>query len=489
MRVLSSNITLMNPDPIKDLDEDGKKDIKPVALAKRFQDILPFARDSNNNLYYYQDGVYRPNAIQLVGELYDQQLDNWGKNSDWKHTLPIQITMYIMRNCPVIWDRPLINHINLKNGIYDWHREKLLPHSSDNLSLVQLPFQYDPYATCPEWDRFIESVFPEGRQLIYELIGLLTIPYTRLQKTILLLGPGSNGKGTFLRAINKFLGEDNVSHVSLHQLEEEKFSRSMIVGKLVNMFGDLPVYKIDKTNFFKSLTGEDTIQIEHKGQTPFPYVPFCRIIFSGNKLPKVDDDTEGYLRRWLVIPFLRKFQVDPSKGESIENILSSPNELSGVFNKAMQYLPNVVDHGFSITEEIANIVTNYQPIPENIAKWMTETLVEDPDGKVPCAALYRYFQLSIGGNRGAKEGASVKGAFITFLRSSFPGVKANIPARNWDGNVREVRKCYTGVRMIKPELLEDIIDNPLGKKLVSIKSGQNVNENVNDDEWIDKIIG
>jgi len=385
-------------------------------------------------------------------------VEYWGKQGDWKPTTVEHIASYIKCYCPILLDRPLMNRINLKNGIYDWHQEKLLPHSSDNLTTVQLPINYDPDATCPEWDGFIESVFPEGRQLLYELIGLLTIPYTRLQKTILLLGPGSNGKGTFLRAINKFLGEDNVSHVSLHQLEEEKFSRGMIVGKLVNMFGDLPVYKIDKTNFFKSLTGEDTIQIEHKGQTPFSYVPFCRIIFSGNKLPKVDDDTEGYLRRWLVIPFLRKFQVDPSKGENIESLLTNPRELSGVFNKAMKYLPNVIDHGFTITEEIAGIISNYQPIPENIIRWIADTLVEDPLGRVPMKALYNYYQLSLVGSRGGEKEGSIKGKFVTFLKSSFPGLKSGEQVWNWNGTMTGNRRCYAGIRMINPQLLRDIKD-------------------------------
>lgn len=447
--LLSEGITLETT-----LVEDGKKDIKPAGIAEMLERLIPFARDASKNLFYYKDGVYHPDATQLISELYRQILTYWGKSGDWKPNTAEHIAAYIKCSCPTLWDRPPINKINLRNGIYDWYEGTLLPHSSDNLSVVQLPIDYDPDATCPEWDEFMESVFPEGVQLLYELIGLLTIPYTRLQKTILLLGPGSNGKGTFLRAINKFLGNSNVSHVSLHQLEEEKFSRSMIVGKLVNMFGDLPVYKIDKTNFFKSLTGEDTIQIEHKGQTPFSYVPFCRLIFSGNKLPKVDDDTEGYLRRWLVIPFMRKFHVDPSKGDSLEQILSSPREMSGVLNKAIKYLPSVIENGFTITEEIANIVSNYQPVPENVAKWMTATIVEDSEGKVPCAALYRYFQMTITGHRGAKETGSTKGTFITFLKSCFPSMRHGEIIWKWDGVTAANVRCYTGIRMLNPDVLK-----------------------------------
>lgn len=434
-------------------------DTRPETIARIFSTFIPFAKDESGNLYYYKDGVYKPNANLLIAELYWKlTTDKWPK--DWKHTAADVITGAIKCYCPTLLDRPEVNLINLKNATYDWYREYAVPHSSDNLTTVQLPIDYDPDATCPEWDRFVDDILPVhgGRQLIYELIALLTIPHTGFQKAILLLGSGSNGKSTFLNGVKRFLGKDNYSSVSLHQLEEERFTRSMIVGKLVNIFSDLPQYKIEKSNVFKSLTGEDTIQIENKGQKPFSYTPFCRLIFSGNKEPKSDDETEGYKRRWLIIPFRKTFQVSNEGGEILDK-LTSPRELSGLFNKVMEYLPGIMDGGeFTFTDEITDLIVNYQPVTESVKQWFKANIIEDVNGKIPCGAVCNFCQSTLGDSI-VKEGKDIRQGFRSFLKSTFPWVKVE-QVWDWrDGGVKIVgnRKCYTGIRLLNPERLLEFL--------------------------------
>ena len=68
------------------------------------------------------------------------------------------------------------------------------------------------------------------------------------------------GKSTYLNGLQRLIGGDNCCHVSLQSLtnSSDRFSKSRLVGKLVNIQGDLPLKKIEEASTFKLLTEEDS---------------------------------------------------------------------------------------------------------------------------------------------------------------------------------------------------------------------------------------
>lgn len=461
MSTFSDFLAQHESDIVTTLDEDSRGP-KTSNIGDILLRCFSFARDEARNLYYYDKGCFHSDAEQLVTELYSHILVKWKRKMDWKYRQVLETIEYITGHVDKLWYKPPINQINLLNGIYNLETLSLHPHTSEWRSTIQIPITYDPSATCKHWDAFLGDVFPEGVNLLHEMLGLLMIPYTRLQKTVLLLGEGSNGKGTFLRAIDNVIGLNNVSHVSLHQMEAEKFSRTTIIGKLVNVFGDLPVTEIKNLNFFKCLVGEDTVQMEYKNKQPFAYRPFARLIFSSNVIPKTNDTTQGYMRRWLIIPFTRRFQVNPKVGQELEENLATSEELSGLLNKVLKVLPEVIDNGFTITEDIANIITNYVPLPENVDSWIKQYLVESPDSFIPAAQLYSLYVKKLKGTPDGEKGFTHAG-LTTFIRNVFPNVLAN--QQKWmDGkNI----KCYKGLALTESGM--QAVKGEL--KVVSINSG------------------
>ena len=107
----------------------------------------------------------------------------------------------------------------------------LLPHDPKYLSVVQLPVTYDPAATCPNIDAFVAATFPaDAHDLAWEIPGILMVPATWLQKAILLLGEGGNGKSVWLSLLVRFLGKRNVATIPLHRLETDKFVTARLSG-------------------------------------------------------------------------------------------------------------------------------------------------------------------------------------------------------------------------------------------------------------------
>ncbi len=97
----------------------------------------------------------------------------------------------------------------------------------------------------------------------------------------MLYGVGSNGKSVFLALLESLVGGDNISSESLQRLEFDKYITAKLYGKLVNICGDIPDIKMNKSKIFKKLTsGLDSIDAENKYQDPFKFHNTAKLVFS-----------------------------------------------------------------------------------------------------------------------------------------------------------------------------------------------------------------
>ena len=80
---------------------------------------------------------------------------------------------------PPVWlegygdNRPEANKlISLANGLFHLEDSILLPHSLGFFTQNSLPFEYDPQATCPTWEAFLQTVWgkdPESIETLQEI--------------------------------------------------------------------------------------------------------------------------------------------------------------------------------------------------------------------------------------------------------------------------------------------------------------------------------
>jgi len=189
-----------------------------------------------------------------------------------------------------------------------------------------------------------------------------------LQVAILLYGGGGNGKGTVLRVLAKMLGKNNISNVNLKSISENKFALADMFGKIANIAGDIDAKYLNDTAQFKQITGEDTVRAEKKFKDSFAYNPWAVPVFSANKLWRSADDTEGYLRRWIIIPL--PTELDRSK-DFDENILWA--EASGIFNKAIANLQVLIARGkFSPTGSALEVMDEFRTQNDPVRIWLKD---------------------------------------------------------------------------------------------------------------------
>jgi P4 family phage/plasmid primase-like protien len=151
---------------------------------------------------------------------------------------------------------------------------------------------------------------------LLELIGYTTIVFEYpLHKAFMLLGRGSNGKSTYLRMLKDILGRHNIASIPLQAFTDldYRFLWASLVGRMANIFADLPRTPLSYTGVFKVLTGEDDLILDRKGKEPIrSYTNYAKMIFSANELPRTMDLTYAFFRRWIIVDFPNAFTEDPA---------------------------------------------------------------------------------------------------------------------------------------------------------------------------------
>jgi putative DNA primase/helicase len=322
-------------------------------------------------------------------------MSRWGLAENWTAHKANEVVEYIRVDRPELWIDPPADTINLLNGLLDVQGRTLRPHDPNFLSTVQLPVAYNPAARCPAWDGFVGQVFPEDSEAIaWEIPAWLMTPENSIQKAVLLLGEGSNGKSTFLRACVAFIGKLNTAALSLHKIEQDKFAAARLFGKLANICPDLPTAHLSSTSMFKALTGGDVVSTEYKFKDSFEYAPYCKLIFSANLPPRSDDATHGFFRRWQVIPFARCFEegaADTKRREDLDAELAAPEELSGVLNKALDALAQIRKRGFSQGQSMHSAWEDFRTATDPLSVWLDQNTVSLPNTMVGQGELIAAF--------------------------------------------------------------------------------------------------
>lgn len=210
----------------------------------------------------------------------------------------LQVTPGELNDFPKEW-------INFKNGFYDPLQKKMIPHDPKYRAVNQIPHEYDPESPIrgemvQSWLRFI-CEDPEDVEMLLQYSGLCLTRDTRQQKFLILNGEGGTGKSTVIRMIDRMIGEENISNISLNQLTQRFFSYGLM-GKLLNSCADLELDALSDVSTLKKVLGEDTLSGEAKGKDAVSFKSYAKLIFSTNELPIVKAErTNGFYRRLLIL--------------------------------------------------------------------------------------------------------------------------------------------------------------------------------------------
>ena len=405
-------------------------------IPKRLADVImrrfPFIY-AHEDLWVYRDGCYRRGGEALVEAECQRVLGEAFRLNRATETLG-----YIRIHTRCDPPDPTGQYINLVNGRLNWMTGELEAHDPEMLDLYQLPVRYDPKATCPRFDAYLDSTLDaDVHPMVEEVLGLVTIPYTGFEKALMLTGEGANGKGVFLDTIEALLGSDNVSNVALQDLEENRFRVAELDGPLANIFADLDSRAMHSSSLFKTLVTGDRVTAERKFGQPFTFRSHARMLYSANKLPPSNDRTHAFYRRWIILPFTRTFE-GTKDDKTLRSRLTTPDEISGIFNRALWGLKRLFTREqFTEPESVRQALAQYKIENDTVAAFVSECCREWEDGFISKDDFYHTYALWCEDQGLPMRQKVPKNKIKLPLLRAMPGAKegrsSNIGPRGWNG--------------------------------------------------------
>jgi len=268
--------------------------------------------------------------------------------------------------------------INLKNGTFEVTTKgtKLRQFDRNDFLTYQLPFDYNPEAKAPLFQKYLNEVLPdkERQRVLAEFLGFVFIKNgnntVKEEKALILYGTGANGKSVFFEIVNALLGVENVCSYSLQSLTDTTgYFRAMIANKLVNYASEINGNL--ETSIFKQLVSGEPVEARLPYGKPMQIKQYAKLIFNCNELPKEVEHTNAYFRRFLIIPFDVTIPEHKQDKQLHTKIIES--ELSGVFNWVLEGLNRLLEQKrFSNCEAAKKAVEQYKTQSDSVKLFIEE---------------------------------------------------------------------------------------------------------------------
>lgn len=277
--------------------------------------------------------------------------------------------------------------LNFKNGVLDLETMEFMESSPKYGFLWNLPFKYDPIASAPMFERFMDD-FTENdekkKMILQEYMGYcISGDDPKAQKFLTLVGEGSNGKSTFIEILQAVVGGSNsraYCALSLTDLAKQ-FERTMLMGALFNIMDESETY-IDSGVWekLKNMITGGTINAAYKGKDAFQFDNKAKFIMLVNDIPKGANPNKGFYRRFLIMPCTAIFD-----GKKVDRFIKDRivgEELPGIMNFALKGYIRLVDQGYQFTEseKVEQAIKEYQIDSNSVYAWCEEHVVLGPEG-------------------------------------------------------------------------------------------------------------
>jgi len=305
----------------------------------------------------------------------------------------------------------------------------LLPPTPALFSGNALPYGFDPAAECPEWLRFLGTLWPDDRPSIDTLgewFGYCLLPDTRQHKFLMLIGPPRSGKGTIARVLRGTIGEQNLVSPTLASLAGP-FGLWPLVGKHVALVADARLSGrtdgIAVVERLLSISGEDPQDVARKNMPTLAGIPLpVRFVVMTNELPNMRDASGALTTRVILLRLVRSFRGREDR-TLINRLL---RELPGILNWAIRGWQRLHARGeFLQPESGQELLDDLQDLASPIKAFVDELCIVGPEYETPLPKLYdswrTWCQLH------GRDQPGVQETFAKDLRAAFPQISKSRP--------------------------------------------------------------
>src|SRR5699024_1569924 len=199
------------------------------------------------------------------------------------------------------------HHFPLGNFTLDSTTGDLVPHAPSHLATYGSPVNYIDNAECLTFKQFLTDLFEEDGTIdfIQEWFGYTLSCSHQANAFLIGVGAGANGKSTLFDILAQLVGIKNVASAHLSNFNSE-FGLEPLIGKKLNLATESDVDAF-KTSKLKTITAGENVAINRKNKLEITTKLPTKLVFLMNELPLLSDDSFGFERRLLILPFDKIF--------------------------------------------------------------------------------------------------------------------------------------------------------------------------------------
>jgi putative DNA primase/helicase len=377
-------------------DDAFKKPVFFMGSTFLFDKFATFLKNNNhiikinNQLHIYKNGIYISGLAEIEAEMI-QHIPGLNRA---KRTEVLAYLDILIRENSKAEDA---NLIAFENGLYNIVDDSFVEFTPEHIITNKIRWKYNPEAYSELADKTLNKIAcndPQIRALLEEAIGYCFYRRNELGKAFILTGDKSNGKSTFLSMVQCLLGDENISSLDLKELGD-RFKTAEMFGKLANIGDDIGDEFIANPAIFKKLVTGERVSAERKGQNPFEFNNYSKLLFSANNIPRIKDKTGAVQRRLTIIPFDARFSADdPDFNPYIKHLLKTDEVMEYLINLGISGLKRVLlNRKFTGSTKVQKAMDEYEENNNPIIGFFREC--EDEEFQIenePTNVVYKRYQ-------------------------------------------------------------------------------------------------
>lgn len=245
-----------------------------------------------------------------------------------------------------------------------------------------IPVEYDPDATCPGFDAFLERIQPnrDMRAFLQRWFGLSMTSLTGEQKFAFFYGDGANGKSVLVDLMSQMFGDYSATAKIESLTGRNRRGGGDATPDLVPLVGARMVRASEpeegerlKEGMIKELTGGEPILVRQLHSDFVEVKPKFKLTISGNHKPDIRGTDDGIWRRVLLVPFDVKIP-QAERNEKLGDELFE-RERSGILNWLVTGLLDYLEGGLQEPQQVLDATLEYRSESDPIGSYLKECCI------------------------------------------------------------------------------------------------------------------
>jgi putative DNA primase/helicase len=281
--------------------------------------------------------------------------------------------------------------LNLPNGTLDLRAGELHDHRPDDLVTMLAGTRFEPGATAPTFEAFVERVLPDDdvRAYVQSRLGAALVGEVREHELNIAHGEGANGKTTLFNIVGAVLGDYAVVAPKTlligGSFERHPTDRTTLFRRRLAYAGEIAEGAYFNEALVKELTGGDRITARRMREDFWSFDPTHKLWLFANHLPHVTGTDHAIWRRVRVVPFevtIPQRQQDPELAHKVV-ASEAPGVLAWLLEGCRMW-----QSGMPPPKAVRLATESYRHGEDSAERFVVEELELDPDHHVYADELW-----------------------------------------------------------------------------------------------------